>query len=172
MSLPLRWDQPELPAHAEQPLRSPHRRRRPARIARIFAAITLLTAGSSVLVLAGVGARTAWSNIHAGSDLKLIDPVIDRPQVALSTPSVERRLGFVTVTGTVANAASIAQHNVEAVVELVDPENRTVRMESAMIAFDPLGPKQSAPFRVEIPDDSRAVGYRVRFKKLSGESLD
>src|SRR5581483_9919082 len=90
----------------------------------------------------------------------------------MGSAKVERRLGFVTVTGDVRNQSARSQSRVEAVVELLDSRNHTLQMESSLIAFDPLAAGESAPFRVELADDPHAVAYRVHFKRLMGPRLD
>ena len=46
------------------------------------------------------------------------------------------------------------------------------KAEGIVIAFNPLPSGHASPFQVEIPDNSHAVAYRIRFKELLGAPLN
>ena len=170
MSLPLRWEDPSPPEPVITPSRTPQRRRS-SRTKHILISSLFITVSLLIGSLAVLGGQRVWENFHTPSTLYLAS----RPngqEVTAGQAAIERRLGFVTVTGSIASHVTRPLSQVESVVELLDAQNETVQVESGMIAFDPLLPGQMAPFRVELPDNVRAVGYRIRFKELSGASLD
>jgi hypothetical protein len=57
-------------------------------------------------------------------------------------------------------------------VELLDSQNRTLQMQTALIAYDPLPVGQAAPFRVEMADNAHAAGWRVSFRQMLGAPLN
>lgn len=171
MSMPMRWDHavaPEASGHSEAPLRRRRARknRRPLRLMLAFVCCAIV-GGTAV-----VGAQALFRAFQPVPALRLLKSETPGTSVALSSAGVERSVGFASVTGNVENRTAKPLVNVEAVVELLDAQNKTLRVESALLAFDPLPAGVSSPFRVELMDDSRAVAYRVRFKKLLGPSLD
>lgn len=169
MSLPLRQEEWETPLRLSAPKRLQHRRAVGYR-KRVRAALTLLLA----LFVCGI-AGWGWHivrTMEAASGLRLATTVFPKARVALVSASAERRLGFVTITGSVSNHASRALTDVEAVAELLDSSGRTIGMESAMIAFDPLPSGEPSPFQVEMMDNAQAVAYRIRFRQISGSALN
>ena len=179
MSLPMRWEDPEsyeptpvLPP-TEQPLRieQPLRRKRLAGRRRLRA-VCGVTAVVTLCGLAIVGAGTVVSALRPAAELQLIASSGSGAKATLASASVERKLGFVTVSGTVLSHNHQALPRVEAVVELLDAQNKTVQVDSGMVAFDPLPSGEAAPFRVEVTDVPQAVGYRIRFRQLDGICLN
>jgi hypothetical protein len=171
MSLPLRWEPNEAPG-APYVLPSRPLRRRVSRRSRALRALVRLMACLGVGSLAVVGAGSVLHSVHPAPTLKLVLSASQQGRVVLDTASVDRRLGFVTITGSVSSHTSRPLSKVEAVVELLDAANRPVQVESGLIAFDPLLPGQASPFRVEVNDNTQAVTYRVRFKELLGPALN
>lgn len=173
MSLPMRWEDPEVyesipvPISIVKPLRKARlSRRQGLRAVCAVAALTTLC-GLSVF-----GAISVFSALRPAADLHLVASSDTGAKATLASAAVERKLGFVTVSGTVLSHNSQAIPRVEAVVELLDAQNRTLRVESGMVAFDPLPSGQAAPFQVEVTDVPQAVGYRVRFRQLDGLCLN
>ncbi|HZP81136.1 MAG TPA: FxLYD domain-containing protein [Chthonomonadaceae bacterium] len=169
MSVPMRWETPvetAAPERAPAPLR-----RRRVRRARRLRALLGLMGSAAILALGAAGVRSLALGTRP-AELRLLAAAPSSQQVRLGGAKVERRLGFVTVTGDVRNQSARSQSRVEAVVELLDSRNHTLQMESSLIAFDPLAAGESAPFRVELADDPHAVAYRVHFKRLMGPRLD
>ncbi|HLV80469.1 MAG TPA: FxLYD domain-containing protein [Chthonomonadaceae bacterium] len=171
MSLPLRQQDWEAPLRLSAPKRRQHRRAIGYR-KRVRAALALL-AGVCICGFAAWGWQAVRA-LEAASSLRLAAAVTPGApaRVGLVSASAERRLGFVTITGSVANHATRTLRDVEAVAELLDSHGRTIGLESALIAFDPLPAGQPSPFRVEMVDNARAVAYRVRFRQISGSALD
>jgi len=169
MSVPMRWEHCAVPEPSPEP---PRLRRRASRRSRL----SYLVAGGALCAvlggLAAVGAQSAWNAVRVNNDLQLITAQPSNGPAALGSAAVERRLGFVTVTGSVSNRSGHSLSQVEAVVELLDKQNRPLQLESGLIAFDPLPAGTSSSFRVELLDNVQAVAYRVRFKKLMGASLN
>jgi hypothetical protein len=172
MSVPLRWQEPEI---TQKPIHTPQipLRRRPSR--RIQRMRVALAVGATCLLMGActaLGIRIGSASVNSTQGLRLVSAPSSSGRVTLTNATLERRLGFVTVTGNVFSRAKNAVPNVEATVELLDSKNHTVQMQSALIAYDPLPPGQAAPFRVEMQDDVRAVGYRVRFRGMFRGPLD
>jgi hypothetical protein len=123
-------------------------------------------------VLAAVAAVLLARGFAPAPSLRLVDSTPRNAAAGLVSASFDRRLGFVTVTGTMANRTHHPLVDVEEIVELLDDDSRTVRMESGMIAFRRVEAGSTSPFRVELPDIAGATGVRVRFRRLEGEGLD
>ena len=182
MSLPMRWDNPESyeptpgPALVVKPMRKARLSRRQS--LRAFCGVIVLAALCGVKVLAALcglaaaGAAGIVGALRPAAELQLVASSEAGAKATLASASVERKLGFVTVSGTVLSHNSQAIPRVEAVVELLDAQNRTVQVESSMVAFDPLPSGQAAPFQVEVTDIPQAVAYRVRFRQLDGLCLN
>ena len=172
MSVPLRWQEPEIiqePLFAPQP---PLRRRAPRRVARMRVAFGLGVACLTMSACTALGFQIGKANAASTPTLRMVSMPAANGQVALTNGTLERKLGFVTVTGSVFSRAKHNLSQVEAVVELLDSQNRTLQMQSALVAYDPLPVGQSAPFRVEMSDNPRAAGWRVHFRQMFGASLD
>jgi hypothetical protein len=168
MGLPMRWDYAVAPEPSDAPLRRRRARRKRHPVRLLFAlALCAVAAGTAV-----VGAKTLLHVMQPAPALRLLKNERAGASVALASASVERSVGFATVTGNVINHTNQPISNVEAVVELLDAQNKTIRVESALVPFDPLPVGVTAPFRVELTDDSRAASYRVSFKRLLGSSLN
>jgi hypothetical protein len=171
MSVPMRWQQPIEPQEAVQPPALPQRRQQSRRVRRSRVNGVLLVLMAACAAIA-IGLR--FTGVQAGqrNGLQLAQTQVRGTQVRLVDSSVERNLGFVTVTGNLHNLSARPLSHVEAVVELLDPQGGTVKMESALIGQDTLAAGENAPFRVEMEDNAHAVGYRVHFRKLLGSSLN
>lgn len=149
----------------------PTRKTRLSRLRRLRAACGVLTL-ATVCGLAIFGASSLVGALRPAADLRLVASSGTAAQATLASASVERKLGFVTVSGSVLSRNSQAIPRVEAVVELLDAQNKTLQVESGMVAFDPLPSGEAAPFRVEVTDVPQAVAYRVRFRQLDGLCLN
>jgi hypothetical protein len=174
MSVPMRWQQPVEPIEpqkAEQRRTVPQRQQsaRRARRTRVNGAMFMLM---TVCACAAVGLRFTGWQVAQQHGLTLVQTQSGHAQVALTGSSIERNLGFVTVTGNVQNRAAHSLAHTEAVVELLDAQNRAVGVESALIGQDSLAPHETASFRVEMEDNHHAVGYRIHFRKLLGSILN
>ena len=168
MSVPLRIEDVRV---VECEMQRPLRRRRVSRRMRRLAGVGTISVILSVLGLAGVGAVTLLNGITSASNLHLVGDASSAGLHAVAG-SAHRAYGYVTVTGSVTNTGSRRTSNVEAIVELVDSENRTVQLDKAIVAFAAVPVGDAAPFRVIIPDDSNAIGYRLSFKHPDGRSID
>ena len=168
MSVPLRIEEVGIVEFdAPQPLR----RKRLSRRMRRLAGVGAIAALFSVLGLAGVGAVTLLNNITSSSDLRLVGNASTTSLHAV-TGSAHRSYGYVTVSGSVYNVGGKRASNVEAIVELLDSENRTVQLDKAVVAFASVPSGDSAPFRVLVQDDKAATGYRLTFKHTDGRSIN
>jgi hypothetical protein len=169
----MRWEDPEPfePTPVPTLVMKPKRRARLSRRQRLRAACAVI-AFSTLCGLAVIGAASVVSALRPTTELHLVASSDTGAKATLVSASVDRKLGFVTVSGTVLSRNSQAIPRVEAVVELLDAQNRTLQVESGMVAFDPLPSGQAAPFRVEVTDVPQAVGYRVRFRQLDGLCLN
>ena len=102
------------------------------------------------------------------SDLKLESSPNSNFPVSLSSATVERKLGYISVFGSAESESAANLTHVEAVVELLDANRHTLKVESGLVEFDPLPSNQAAPFHVELSDNPNAVSYRVRFRQMAG----
>jgi hypothetical protein len=168
MSVPLRVeDAGTFEFNSALPLRRHYVSRPMRRIAGIGAIAGLLT----VVGLAGVGAVTLINSITTNSNLTLVgDSSTAGLQAVAGT--AHRAYGYVTVAGSVSNVGNHRASNIEAIVELLDSENRTVQLDKAMVQYAAVPAGDAAPFRVIVPDDASAVGYRLSFKHSDGRSIN
>ena len=169
MGYPIRWDEISAPEEHESVLQQEVKASLSLRpYFRKVIALTL--AGSSILVLTVVGVTSV--KLDGGQPAALqLESVPEGTQAAAATPRVIRRVGYVTVAGSVTNRTAATLDRVEAVVELLDRERHALRSESSMIARNSIAPGQISAFQVEMADDPRAVAYRFHFKKLYGADL-
>lgn len=167
MSVPMRW---EVEAVPENPVICVKSRRAPRRKNRLRAMVVVSLAA---LLSAGVGvaAQKTFQALRPAPELRL-DNSGGGSQIALNGASVERRLGFVTITGSVTNRRVTSLPPVEAVVELLDAQQHPVQMEYALVGSRALAAQSDAPFQIILPDNARAMSYRVRFRELAGADLN
>ncbi len=171
MSLPLRWQDPEPNTLLTVTPAPRSRKSRNANLRRL----RLLVGACTVSVLCGlavVGAASVVTALRPAPGLRLVPAQSSQSKASLASASIERRLGFVSVSGSVLSHNHQPLAKVEAVVELLDAQNHTVQVESGMVAFDPLPPDEAAPFHIEVTDVPQAVAYRVRFRQLDGLCLN
>ncbi len=164
MSVPLRKDEIEFVPYAPQLTeihevevsRSPRQKTRNR----------LLIATVGVSLLAGIGIGTMVPSLfpsQKSDSLSLLAVQTDTNAPALESASASRRLGFVTVSGSLRSTKAL--DNTEAIVELLDRNRHTLRVERALVARNIAG--ASAPFQVLLPDDERASAYRIYFQPLN-----
>jgi hypothetical protein len=171
VSVPLRWEElvPE-ETHLAPAVTSRRRQHKPRR--SVFRTVIRLLCIAVIGALSTLGTFSLLKGFAPEPTLRREASASLSGRVALGSAAAERRLGYVTVTGQVANQTQQSLSKVEAVVELLDSHHQTVQMESALIAFNPLPSGHVSPFQVEIPDNSHAVAYRIRFKELMGVALN
>ena len=162
----MRWEMEAAPENPAVLLkrRAPRRRNRLRGMVVVSLAV-LLSAG------VGVAAQKTIQALRPAPDLRL-DNSGPGSQVGLNGASVERRLGFVTITGSVTNRQAANLPQVEAVAELLDAQQRPLQMEAALISPHAFGARADAPFQIILPDNAQAVSYRVRFRELAGADLN
>jgi hypothetical protein len=168
MSVPLRIEHISVD---ERDVPRPLRHRRVSRRMRRLAGFGAISALLSVLGLAGVGALTLLNCITSTSNLQLVGSGSTGALHAVAG-SAHRSYGYVTVSGSVSNTGSHRTSNVEAVVELIDSQNRTVQLDKSTVAVAGGQPGDTSPFRVIVQDDPSAVGYRLSFKHPDGRAID
>jgi hypothetical protein len=168
MSVPLRIDSDYVSVSVPYTPERLHTSRRVSsgRAKPLYAVISLL------LLAAGTLAGVFVSSASRSAGLRLDSSAAPGASVALSAASVDRNLGFATVTGTATNFSGRPLQDVEAEVELLDASGRPLHFEAAMIAFSRLDRGAASPFSVTMQDDARAVSYRVHFRQLLGARLD
>jgi hypothetical protein len=118
-----------------------------------------------LFVLAGIGAASLLAR-RGDWELRLVPASPGATPAVLASSTIERKLGFVTVTGSVTSYAARPLRNVQAVVELLDARSHPVQVEAALLPYSSLAPGQTAPFRVEVTDSAAVKGYRVTFAEL------
>ena len=165
MSVPLRKDEIEFVPYA--PLLTEIHEVEVSRAPRQKTRNRLLIATVGVSLLAGIGigimAPSLFPNAQKSDSLSLLAVQTDTNAPALESASASRRLGFVTVSGSLRSTKALA--NTEAIVELLDRNSHTLRVERALVARNIAG--ASAPFQVLLPDDDRASAYRIYFQPLN-----
>lgn len=170
MSMPMRVNSFCIP-QAPAPLPVTERRSAPARRPRLLRRGLVASASLSVAGLSLIGVSTLLSALR-GPELLPLMPTPPQAQLAVAAASLDRHQGYVTVTGSLENRSAASLSNVEVVVELRDARDHTLQMESALVPANPLLEGRSAPFRVELRDDSRAASYRIWFRRLTGQPLE
>ncbi len=169
MSMPLRIEELARPEPVvELRISRARRRRGPDRAGRAVLICALLALGWVVFAVGS--ARGSAGDSTAPLAIAPFSP--GSGTLALNGLHVERRLGFVSVAGSVRNRAAHPIPRVTAVVELLDASDRVVQTDSALVAFDPLPAGEAAPFKVECSDAKEAVKLRVRFQELGGALLN
>lgn len=133
--------------------------------------ILVIMSGIAVFALAVVGFVGLLHRAQQPSVL-IAEVAPKGDHVAVASSTATRRVGFVVVSGEVVNHSNAPLKNVEAVVELLDAHQHTIKLESGMIELDPLPSGRISPFQVELMDDARAITYRVHFKRLMGAPFD
>jgi hypothetical protein len=171
MSIPMRrqdpLDSPLAPdtAHKQRAFRGRKQRRQAGSRTALFWILLTLAIGAAAL-----GASRKLQS-HSVS-LRFVQEGGVNSSVSPVSVSADRRLGFISITGSVRNLTSHPLNRVEAVVEMVDDRDRPIGLESALIAFDPLKGGQCAPFRVDMQDNPHAVAYHLHFRSLLGPLLN
>jgi hypothetical protein len=169
MGYPLRWEQlavreDSIPVVEKNP-------ERPTSLRSYFRKLIAVTAaGSTLLIGVGIGVSSVYLNSGQARPLQL-ESVEAGTTVSAEAPQAVRSVGFVRVSGNLVNRSDVSLDKVEAVVDLLDGEKRTLRTESALVARNQIEPGQASGFSVEMHDDPAAAAYRVRFKQLYGEAL-
>ncbi len=170
MGLPMRWADcaPIEPIQEQKPRLEPRRRvsRSLRRLRFLGAAIVCGMVG----ITAGIASSAVQKTFRPISTLQ-IEPAIGTTFV-LSSPQVDRAAGFVTVIGSFENRKTLPLKQVEAVVELLDKENNTLGLESALVAAETVPARGNSAFQVVIPDKPQAAFCRVHFRELLGATLN
>jgi uncharacterized iron-regulated membrane protein len=167
----MRWEDAEVFEPTPVLTMKPNRKTRLSRRLRLRALFGVVALGM-LCSLAAIGATSVIRALRPAANLRLVASPGTGAKATLASASVERKLGFVTVSGSVLSRNGQAMPRVEAVVELLDAQNRTVQVDAGMVAFDPLPAGEAAPFRVEVTDSPQAVAYRIRFRQLDGLCLN
>ncbi len=169
MGYPLRWDVLAIPPVIEEQAEKSVARPTPRRGYFVrLAALTLL--GSALFMASVVGISRLFLNDGLAPSLRL-ESISGGATVPSAAPKVIRKLGFVAVTGRLANGTSRPLDRLEAVVDLMDRDGRIVRSGSALVERDRVAPGQETAFQVDMPDEPRAAAYRIRYKTLLGPDL-
>lgn len=168
MSMPMRSECCVAPVQEEAPSLRPRKNSPRGRRALVRGVVSI-----ALITVCGVAAAGVWSGMHGAADsLNQVKAAPAAGLVRVGSAASERRLGYVIVTGTISNCGKRPLTHVEVVTELLDKQNQTLRMESGLVAFDPLMPGDSAPYRIVLPDDSRATAHRERVRQFFGSRLD
>ncbi len=132
--------------------------------------LAVLAIGFTAAALgAMVGARMLWP---ATAELaELAGEESGNPSVILRDSRAERRLGYLTVVGTVANRSGKRLRNVETVVEYFDSAGKLVRVDSGLIESPVIAASAESPFEVHSRDSAEIASYRIRFRTLLGSAL-
>ena len=132
---------------------------------------------SSSLAIVGVAVVIAFALFGAfnfahlfapTNELKMEKMGVSAVPVSLDSSSIERKLGFVSISGSASSDSRSPLKHVEAVVELLDGKHHTLKVESALLELDPIPANQAVPFHVELADNPNAAAYRIRFRQMTG----
>ena len=169
MGYPLRWEEIVAPEIREAIV--PEAVEKPAGLRMYFRRVALLTLACSALVALAV--MGVFGFLLRGHESPALRPytAASGAQVAAGYPAVVRRVGYVTVSGSVLNRTKGSLRSVEAVVDLLDTKQRTVLSASAMVNREQIAPGQASSYQVAMLDSPKATGYRVRFRQLFGPDL-
>lgn len=170
MGYPLRWEEIAEPQQIEAAVvqKSAPTDGFQRRFRRLVA---LSAAGSTVLAFAAVGITSFLLRDRSMPALRQ-DSLPAGAVVATPSPHIDRRLGFVIVTGSVVNRSAKSLKRVEAVVDLLAADRHTLQSQSAMIDMDTVSPGRTSTFQLTMTDSLRATAYRLRFRKLNGMELN
>ncbi len=161
MSVPLRKDEIELaPLPLKQEVSVQEVPASTGRKNRLLLATVGLSVGAGIAL--GLTTAPILAENRNSSTLRLLAVQTDANAPALESASADRRLGFVTISGSLRSPYRL--NSTEAVVELLDQSNHTLRVERALVAQNI--PGSAAPFQVMLPDDTRAASYRIYFQPL------
>jgi len=164
MGYPIRWDEIAVPAEHEGMVGG--QTEQTASLRAYFHRLTAATVAGAILVcLIVVAVSGLLLRDQHGPALRL-DSVTGSDILAVGTPKVVRKLGFVTVTGTVVNRSSATKADVEAVVDLMDHKRNVLSTHSALVERDKMGPGEESSFRIEMADVPDASAYALRFRPL------
>ena len=170
MGLPMRWADcaPLEPIQEQKPQQELRRRAsRSLRRLRFSGAIIVC---SVVGITVGVAASGIQKTFRSVSTLQIQNA--NGATFSLASPQIDRAAGFVTVTGNFENRKALSVKRVEAVVELLDRENNTLGLESALVALETVPARGNSAFQVVIPDKLQAASCRVHFRELLGATLN
>lgn len=93
---------------------------------------------------------------------------LDASALEAAYPQIERRHGYVTVTGEARWIGHQALADPMAVVELRDASGRLLRVERALLNARTLHPGTRATYTVVMPDHAEAAQLRIQFAELRG----
>src|SRR5687768_11815558 len=120
--------------------------------------LAILGIGMTAATLGMVfGARLLWPAKAELAELAGIESA--RPAVVLLDSRADRRLGYLTVVGRVANHSGKPLRNVEAVVEYFDSEKKLVRLDSGLVESPVIAPSAESPFEVHSRDSAEIASY-------------
>ena len=170
MGLAIRWDECEIPEpiQEQQPQLRPRRRMsRSLRHLRLVGAVVIC---GMIGISAGV-ATSGIRNTFQSTPSVRIEPA-NGISFALASSHVDRTAGFVSVIGSFENRRNTSVKQVEAVVELLDKDNNTLGLESALVALETVPAQGNSPFHVVVPDKPQVASCRVHFRELLGATLN
>ena len=170
MACPMRWETPSEQERPELVVEKTNKRsKRPnGYVRRLVVATTL---GSATALCAVLGVSSHCLGEHKLQALQF-DAATSGKSVFAGQPMIERRVGFVIVSGTMVNRTHRPLKQVEAVVDLLDANRHPIRTETAMIDRAAVAPGSASSFRLEMTDSPAAAAYRLRFRKISGVDLN
>lgn len=94
------------------------------------------------------------------------------PRLALLASNGHSEYGYYTVEGQVRNVSTEPLHNVTVVANWYDSNDGFVKSADAIIAYDPILPGQTSPFKTITSGNPAMKLYRVEFKELMGGQID
>ena len=174
MGYPLRWEQLAAPQYEEQTQEEivVQSVPRPKSLRRYFRRLVLLTFAGSVLLVLSVVIGSRFFLSDPQSPALRLDAAPAGTMATAVAPKIVRHVGFVVVTGRLVNRTGASLDRVEAVVDLLDGDRRTLSTQAAMVERDSIAPGQAASFQLAMVDVPEAQAYRLRFKKLYGSDIN
>ena len=128
----------------------------------------LIVVAAVAVAIAILGAFNLSNLTEPANGMKMEISQKSSSPITLDSPSIVRKLGFLTVSGNAVNQSQINLSHIEAVVELFDSKHRLLTTESSLIGSDSFFAGQTVPFQIELSDAPRAVSYRIRFRQMGG----
>jgi len=139
--------------------------RRP-RILRHLASFSVVT----VLVVLAVGSTDSGSQTGGGRRTPSAAPSSE-PLLELQSWHWSMQHGFAIAEGTVKNISKQKLENVEVVVMFKDRDDHLITTGEALIAYNPILPGQTSPFKAMATANPAMAKSSIDFKRLMGGSI-
>ena len=124
------------------------------------------------------GLITERQHVVSTGNLSMTITLAERYKLEVVTDNIDKASGNITVSGEVKNISDKKIDHIIAVADFRITDGRIMwifKTAEAPVAYEPVMPGQTTPFRVvipnTIPNNLEVVDYRVTFKNASGEKI-